>query len=68
MKIPAYSSGNFIRRQIVIHAVEKSEVGKGIRQSEIGSGDAFLKRKVRKLLIEFTCEQRSEGNESYSHK
>lgn len=52
----------------MIHAVEKSEVGKGIRQSEIGSGDAFLKRKVRKLLIEFTCEQRSEGNESYSHK
>lgn len=39
--ITAYSGGNFIRWQIVIHAVEKSEVGKGVRQSEIGNGMPF---------------------------
>lgn len=51
----------------MIHTVEKSEAGKGVRQSETGSGDAFLKRKVSKL-IDVTVEQRSEGNESHSHK
>lgn len=39
--ITAYSGGNFIRWQIVIHAVEKSEVGKEVRQSEVGSGMPF---------------------------
>lgn len=41
MTIPAYRGGNFIRWQIAIHAVEKSEVGKVVRQSEIGSGMPF---------------------------